>query len=71
NDWDARTLRAPVRADDEVYLWLVRDRDGLNVSTRYPETVAAERVVRDLIGGMSGLLEEIARPEATELEGTA
>ena len=71
NEWDARTLRAPVRADDEVYLWLVRDRDGLNVSTRYPETVAAERVVRDLIGGMSGLLEEIAQPETAELEGTA
>lgn len=71
NEWDARTLRAPVRADDEVYLWLVRDRDGLNVSTRYPETVAAERVVRDLIGGMSGLLEEIAQPETAALEGTA
>ncbi len=71
NGWDARTLRAPVRADDEVYLWLVRDRDGLNVSTRYPETVAAERVVRDLIGGMSHLVDEIARPEAASLEGTA
>ena len=71
NEWDARTLRAPVRADDEVYLWLVRDRGGLNVSTRYPETVAAERVVRELIGGMSGLLEEIAQPETAELEGTA
>ncbi|SDJ74549.1 Condensation domain-containing protein [Nocardioides sp. YR527] len=71
NSWDARTLRAPVRADDEVYLWLVRDRDGLNVSTRYPETVAAERVVRDLIGGMSDLFEEIARPETADLEGTA
>lgn len=71
NSWDARTLRAPVRADDEVYLWLVRDRDGLNVSTRYPETVAAERVVRDLIGGMSDLVDEIARPETASLEGTA
>ncbi|MEI7056906.1 condensation domain-containing protein [Nocardioides sp. CCNWLW239] len=71
NGWDARTLRAPVRADDEVYLWLVRDRDGLNVSTRYPETVAAERVVRGLIGGMSDLVDEIARPETAELEGTA
>ncbi|MEU0316588.1 condensation domain-containing protein [Nocardioides sp. NPDC006273] len=71
NDWQARTLRAPVRADDEVYLWLVRDRDGLNVSTRYPETVAAERVVRSLISGMSALVDEIAHPEAAELEGTA
>jgi hypothetical protein len=71
NSWNARTLRAPVRADDEVYLWLVRDRDGLNVSTRCPETVAAERVVRDLIGGMSDLIDEIAQLETASLEGTA
>lgn len=71
NDWDARTLRAPVRADDEVYLWLVRDRDGLNVSTRYPATVAAERTVRGLIDGMSSLFDEIAPSEHAELVGTA
>ncbi|GGU31114.1 condensation domain-containing protein [Nocardioides albus] len=69
NDWEARTLRAPVRADDEVYLWLVRDRDGLNVSTRYPETVAAERVVRGLISGMSALFDEIALLSSTEAAG--
>ncbi|GGR39323.1 hypothetical protein J2S40_002049 [Nocardioides luteus] len=71
NDQSARTLRAPVRADDEVYLWLVRDRDGLNVSTRYPETVAAERVVRDLIDGMGELLDEVAQPVPAELVVTA
>ena len=73
NAWQGRTLRASVRADDEVYLWLVRDRDGVNVSTRYPETVAAERVVRDLLGGMGALLEELAQAQLSTagLEGTA
>ncbi|NYI77869.1 condensation domain-containing protein [Nocardioides panzhihuensis] len=71
HDWDARTLRAPARADDEVYLWLVRDPDGLNVATRYPAAVAAERAVRGLISGMSALIDEIAQVETSELEGTA
>ncbi|TQL68203.1 condensation domain-containing protein [Nocardioides albertanoniae] len=71
NAWEGRTLRAPVNADDEVYFWLVRDRDGVNVSTRYPETVAAERVVRDLIGGMSALLAELGGLGTADLEGTA
>ena len=73
NDWDGRTLRAPASSDDEVYFWLVRDRDGVNVSTRYPETVAAERVVRDLLGGMSALIDELAQASLgdAELEGTA
>lgn len=60
--WEGRTLRSPVHADDEVYLWLTRTKDGIGVSARYPETIAAERVIRDLISGMTEMVDEITRP---------
>jgi len=62
DEWDARALRSPAFADDEVYLWFGRTADGLNVSARYPETITAERAMRDLVAGVAEVLEETARP---------
>ncbi|MBO0842865.1 MAG: hypothetical protein J2O46_06745 [Nocardioides sp.] len=75
--WEGRTLRSPVHADDEVYLWLTRTKDGIGVAARYPETIAAERVIRDLISGMTEMVDQITRPHlqpalsGSRLEGTA
>lgn len=60
--WRARALRSPAFADDEVYLWFGRTANGLNVSARYPETITAERAMRDLVAGIADVLEETARP---------
>ena len=38
-EWDrrnARVLRSATREVDEVYLWINRIPDGINISTRYP-----------------------------------
>lgn len=74
DEWEGRLLRSPEYSDDEVYLWFGRTHDGLNVSARYPETITAERAMRDLIAGITGLIEAVTRPylaEGTTLEGTA
>jgi len=60
DEWQARALRSPAYADDEVYLWFGRTQDGLNVSARYPSTVAGERMMRDLVAGLVRLIDEVA-----------
>jgi hypothetical protein len=57
NEWQARALRSPAYGDDEVYLWFGRTHDGLNVSARYPSTMAGERMMRDLVAGVVRLIE--------------
>ena len=59
DEWQGRALRSPAYADDEVYLWFGRQSSGLNVSARYPETVAAEHAMRDMVSGISRLIDEI------------
>lgn len=61
-EWRARALRSPAFADDEVYLWFGRTQDGLNVSARYPETITAERAMRDLVAGISGVVDTLTTP---------
>jgi len=68
DDWQGRALRSPAYADDEVYLWFGRQGSGLNVSARYPETVAAERAMREMVSGISRLIDEIT---ASVREGVA
>lgn len=67
--WDARTLRSPAYGTDELYLWFLRTPDGLNVSTRYPDTPAAHAALDALIEelrtyfrafGSAGLKEAVA-----------
>ena len=74
DEWQGRALRSPAYADDEVYLWFGRTHDGLNLSARYPETITAERAMRDLIGGITDVIEAVTRPHlaaGTTLETTA
>lgn len=67
--WDARTLRSPAYGTDELYLWFLRTHDGLNVSTRYPDTPEAHAALDALIEelrscfrafGTAGLSEAVA-----------
>ncbi|MFJ3406525.1 condensation domain-containing protein [Promicromonospora sp. NPDC090134] len=69
SDWDARTLRSPAYGTDELYLWFLRTHDGLNVSTRYPDTpeahVAMDALIEELRAcfrafGTAGLSEAVA-----------
>jgi len=52
--WDARTLRSPAYGTDELYLRFLRTHDGLNVSTRYPDTPAAHAAMDALIEELRG-----------------
>lgn len=47
--WEARTLRSPAYGTDELYLWFLRTHDGLNVSTRYPDTPEAHAAMDALV----------------------
>ncbi|MEU4362310.1 condensation domain-containing protein [Promicromonospora sp. NPDC023987] len=67
--WQARTLRSPAYGTDELYLWFLRTHDGLNVSTRYPDTpeahAAMDALIEELRGyfralGSAGLREAVA-----------
>lgn len=69
-EWEARALRSPVHADDEVYLWLIRDHEGINVSARYPRTGEAEQVMGDLLRELRWLFESL-RPAGAQREVTA
>ncbi|WP_369375047.1 condensation domain-containing protein [Promicromonospora sp. Populi] len=54
SSWDARTLRSPAYGPDELYLWFLRTHDGLNVSTRYPDTPTAHAAMDALIEELRG-----------------
>ncbi|MFC8801765.1 condensation domain-containing protein [Promicromonospora sp. NPDC057138] len=67
--WAARTLRSPAYGTDELYLWFLRTHDGLNVSTRYPDTPEAHAAMDALVEelrtcfrafGSAGLREAVA-----------
>ena len=50
--WRARTLRSRTYSNTDFYLWILRTVDGLNVSTRYPdspEAIAAASEVLDAL----------------------
>ncbi|MGO1950110.1 MAG: condensation domain-containing protein [Mycobacteriaceae bacterium] len=50
-DWTAhdRTLRGTAYSDTDVYFWIVRNADGLNISMRYPNNPTALASLRSLI----------------------
>ncbi|MFI9487193.1 condensation domain-containing protein [Promicromonospora sp. NPDC052451] len=69
SSWAARTLRSPAYGTDELYLWFLRTHDGLNVSTRYPDTPQAHAAMDALVAelrtvlrafGAAGLREAVA-----------
>nr|BFF21084.1 hypothetical protein GCM10025730_46050 [Promicromonospora thailandica] len=69
SSWSARTLRSPAYGTDELYLWFLRTHEGLNVSTRHPDTPEAHAAMDALITelrtslgafGSAGLREAVA-----------
>ncbi|MFT4042562.1 MAG: condensation domain-containing protein [Gordonia sp. (in: high G+C Gram-positive bacteria)] len=61
-DWTAedRVLRSPVRNHDEVYIWVNRTTEGLNVSLRFPNNEIAAASLHALISEFSVVLREVA-----------
>lgn len=58
--WQARALRSPAHADDEVYVWLVRSREGLSLSARFPRTPEADAGIRALAEGFRRRFDALA-----------
>lgn len=44
-----RTLRGTAYSDSDVYFWIVRNADGVNISMRYPDNPTALSSLRSLI----------------------
>lgn len=59
----ARTLRSPVFAPDELYLWLLRHHGGLNISVRYPGEV--DTAVRELVAHLRTVFADMVDHERT------
>jgi mycolipenoyl-CoA---2-(long-chain-fatty acyl)-trehalose mycolipenoyltransferase / long-chain-acyl-CoA---trehalose acyltransferase len=65
--WQARALRGRAFGAEDVELRFERVRGGIHVAARYPGTGPAQDVVRDLLGGIGTLLEEVTRPHLEHL----
>jgi hypothetical protein len=68
----ARALRSPAQAPDEVYLWLIRSHAGLNISARYPGTDLADAAMRGYVANARAVLSEMVwdeQPEALAATG--
>lgn len=69
-DWNARALRSQ-QYQHEVYLWINRTPQGINVAARYPNTEQATAQVHEYIGTLRRLLTEVADTGTTPVPGTA
>jgi hypothetical protein len=70
----ARALRSPAHAPDEVYLWLIRSHVGLNISARYPGTELADAALRGYVANARAVLSEMVwdeQPEALAASGAS
>ncbi|MER7797199.1 condensation domain-containing protein [Microbacterium sp. NPDC096154] len=67
DEWAARALRSTSYAGDEIYFWFIRTREGLNVSARYPATLAAERAVRALLDRVGHHLHVMGKASAADM----
>ncbi|HWC22130.1 MAG TPA: condensation domain-containing protein [Flexivirga sp.] len=56
----ARALRSIRYSDDEFYFWVVRARDGINVSVRHPNNPTATRGVERYLREFTAVLRELA-----------
>ena len=59
--WRAHTLRSAAYSGDEVYLWISRTPEGLNISARYPATDVASTNVAAFISGLGNQLAELTQ----------
>ena len=58
-DWNARALRSKQYQHD-VYIWINRTPQGINIAARYPNTELATARVHEYIGTFRALLTEVA-----------
>lgn len=60
NDWNAQALHAPATSADEVYLWVNRTRNGIDMTCRFPGTDEASAVLEDYVRQVRRLLRAVA-----------
>ncbi|MBK0866952.1 hypothetical protein INP57_09055 [Saccharopolyspora sp. HNM0986] len=60
DDWNAQALHAPATSADEVYLWVNRNHNGIDVTCRFPGTAAAAAVLDDYVHQIRRLLRAVA-----------
>lgn len=58
HDWNARALRSKQYAND-VYVWVNRTPQGVNIAARYPATDAATAAVHRYVSRLRSLMEEV------------
>ncbi|TWE07953.1 condensation domain-containing protein [Rudaeicoccus suwonensis] len=66
----ARALRSIRYSDDEVYLWIVRARGGINVSARFPNNMAAADSFERFLAAFTEAVHQLAGvpvPEAAQV----
>ncbi len=59
-EWSGRTLRAAAPDADEVYLWVVRSSEGMNLSARWPSGQRARRAMDRFVDALVDELEHMA-----------
>ena len=58
-DWNARALRSKQYQHD-VYIWINRTPQGINIAARYPNTEQATARVHEYVGAFRKLLTDVA-----------
>ncbi|TYL46266.1 Aureobasidin A1 biosynthesis complex [Nocardioides sp. BGMRC 2183] len=71
HDWQARTLRSAAPDAAEVYFWIIRDADGLNVSARCPAGAAAAERMEELMTAYHRILARAAAQARTDERASA
>ncbi|MDV6263238.1 condensation domain-containing protein [Rhodococcoides yunnanense] len=69
-DWNARALRSKQYQHD-VYVWINRTPQGINIAARYPNTEQATARVHEYIGTLRRLLTEVADTGTARIPDTA
>ena len=54
-----RVLRSSVVSDDDVYIWLNRTGEGLNVSMRYPNNAQAEESIAAFLSRFAAIIHSV------------
>lgn len=54
-----RVLRSSVMSDDDVYIWLNRTGEGLNVSMRYPNNAQAEESIAAFLSRFAAIIHSV------------
>ena len=69
-DWNARAMRSK-QYEHDVYVWINRTPQGINIAARYPNTELATARVHEYIGALRRLLTEVADTGTVRIPGAA